>query len=307
MDTQKQRVRRAFSHIYQRRIPRGELWFGTAIYRDMGLPDDLEGHLELCLRLGMDALFLPVSNGHPLRGHQLGYRYFSLEDVERASKIGGMFVGVIVDGPFQKMTRVCGLGYLAECWRQNRELFAGEFDYYCEEVADIVNGCIHLGVDAVVIADDLAWEKGTCLRPGDLRSILGPFYIDVVNYIQENSAYALFHSCGNITALLADLVSFGFDGLAGIQNRCTDLIQAKQTYGDHITLMAGIDADVLHEAPVTGHLEHAFPDLVKRLSTNGGFILCSSSGLYSDTEVKTVSRLYDLTDTQLKPEGQKPR
>ena len=97
-----------FSHQEQDRIPRGELWLGKKLFQNNKLEDDLSGHIQLRKKLGMDLLFLPVS-GHNTPSQDMDYRWFSLAEVKMAVETSDLFVGVIIDGPFQRMVTRHGL------------------------------------------------------------------------------------------------------------------------------------------------------------------------------------------------------
>ena len=131
------------------------------------------------------------------------------------------------------------------------------------------------------MADDLAYQHSTYISPGDSEKLLGPLYSDVVAGIHAGGAYALFHSCGNITALLPQLVESGFDCLAACQDQCLDLVSLKRVYGSQLTFLSGMYADVLEAESLTASQKEEFVKRVISLAQGGGFILSSSCGLYS--------------------------
>ena len=130
-------------------------------------------------------------------------------------------------------------------WKREKHEFAKEYEKERAEIDILIKRCLELSVDAVIIADDLAGERSTFVDPHDIQDLFSPFYTQVVSEIHSRHSYALFHSCGNITMLIPQLVSYGFDGLAAIQHRTNDLISIKEKYGSSLTLMAGIDAEIL--------------------------------------------------------------
>jgi len=114
--------------------------------------------------------------------------------------------------------------------------------------------------------------------------------------IHSGHSYALFHSCGNIMSLIPQLVSYQFDGLAAIQHQANDLISLKEKYGSKLVLMAGIEAEVLggEEISLSGLKE--YERIVHSLAPDSGFILCSSSGLYSGDFLERIRKLYRIAD-----------
>jgi hypothetical protein len=295
MDNSVDIVRKAFEHRLEDHLPRGELWLGTDLLNKANLEDDLRGHLALIEHLDQDILCLPISNG-PSMNKALGYRHFCLKELEEASKINSFFLAALIDGPFQRLVDKKGLmGILAE-WKRGRHEIAKEYDIERVEVDILIKRCLELSVDAIVIADDLAGERSPLIDPQDIQALFSPFYIQAVSEIHRNKSYALFHSCGNITRFIPQLVSYKFDGLAAIQHRANNLIAVKKKYGASLTLMAGIDAELLEAGQMSSSSLEEYERIIRYLSSGGGFILCSGSGLYSGNFIERVKELYRIAD-----------
>jgi uroporphyrinogen decarboxylase len=289
-------VKKAFEHHSVERLPRGELWLGTDLFKKMNLEDDLRGHLALISRLGQDVLCLPLSDVRSMN-KDLGYRYFSLKELEEASKMDSLFLAALIDGPFQRLADKKGLMKILAEWKQERNEIAKEYEKERIEVGLLIKKCLERSVDAIIIADDLAGDRSLFIDPQDIQALFSPFYIQAVSEIHRVHSYALFHSCGNITNLIPQLVSYGFNGLAAIQHRANDLIAVKKKYGASLALMGGIDAELLEAGQMSSSSLEEYERLIQHLSQGGGFILSSSSGLYSGNFIERIQELYRITDT----------
>jgi uroporphyrinogen-III decarboxylase len=295
MDNSIDIVKKAFEHRPPGRIPRGEIWLGADLLKKANLENNLRGHLALVRRLGQDILSLPLSNEISMNKASQ-YRYFSLKELEEASTIGELFLMALIDGPFQRLAEKKGLMKLLTEWKRQTQEVTREYEKEQAEVDILIKQCLEVSVDAVIIADDLAGERSTLVDPHDIRDLFSSFYTQVVSEIHASHSYALFHSCGNITALIPQLVSYGFDGLAAIQHRANDLISVKEKYGSSLTLMAGIDAEILEAGKMSLFDLKEYERLVRCLIPGGGFIICSSSGLYSGDFIKRIKELYRIAD-----------
>lgn len=288
-------VRRAFRHQGRGCPARGELWVGSDVLHKAGLKDDPAGHLELRKTLGMDILFLPVSTTRSPNPTQ-GYRYFEADDLDQAVRISDLFVGAVVDGPFQRLAMKKGLMTMMTFWGSDRESFAKELDDEASIATGLIAESLGLKVGAVVIADDLAWEEGTYIHPDRLSELLGRFYAEAAAMIRAAGAQALFHSCGNITAMLPKLKACGFDGLAAVQIRRLDPARFMKEYGSDFTIMAGIEADLLETESPTPAQRREFALGLRTLSGRGGLILCSSCGLFSADFLDRLPEIYRMAD-----------
>jgi hypothetical protein len=292
-------VKKAFEHQSTGRLPRGELWLGTDLLKIANLEDSLKGHLELIKRLGQDILCLPLSNDLSMNNAS-GYRYFSLKELKEASRIRELFLAALIDGLFQRLVGKKGLMKILTEWKRKTQEVANAYEKERAEIDILIKRCLELSVDAVIIADDLAGERSTFVDPRDIQDLFSPFYSQVVSEIHSNHSYALFHSCGNITILIPQLISYGFDGLAAIQHRPNDLISIKEKYGSSLTLMAGVDAEILEVGEISLSGLKEYEKIIRVLAQGSGFIICSSSGLYSGNFLERIQELYRIADDCLK-------
>jgi len=295
MDNSVDIVKKALAHQSLGRPPKAELWLGTGLLKKANLEDNLEGHLALIKRLGLDILCLPLSHGLSLN-KAMGYRYFSLKELEEASGMSDLFLIALIEGPFQRLAQEKGLMEILTGWKRERHEVAKAYEKERAEVDILIKRCLELSVDAVIIADDLAGERSPFVDPSDIQDLFSPFYSQAVSEIHGVHSYALFHSCGNITMLIPHLISYGFDGLAAIQHRPNDLISLKETYGSRLTLMGGIEAEFLETGEMFLSGLREYERLVRALTPGGGFIICSCSGLYSGDFLERVQELYRIAD-----------
>ncbi len=288
-------VTEAFEHRSPGRPPRGELWLGTELLKKASLKDNLEGHLAFIRRLGQDILCLPLSNDSAMN-KALGYRYFNLKELEEASRIDDLFVMALIDGPFQGLAEKRGLMNVLTGWRRERHEFKKAYEKERAAVDVLIRRCLEMSIGAVIIADDMAGERAPFIDPDDIQDLCFPFYTQAVSEIHSEHSYSLFHSCGNITMLIPQLVSYGFDGLAAIQHRANDLISLKEKYGSRLTLMAGVDAELLEAEELSSSDVKEYERIVRTLTQGGGFIICSCSGLYSGDFFEKIQELYRIAD-----------
>ena len=286
-----QRVKEAFEGKVPSDLPKGELWIGSEVFRRAKLEDDVAGHLTLRKKLGMDFVFLPLSEErryHPTQG----YRYFNSEEVKELLIISNLFVGVVVDGPFQRMVEKKGLVQVLASWKKEKGEFAKEYRQESHAVENLIMRSLDNPIGAVVLAEDVATEKSTLVKPEEIRETFFPFYSNVVAQIHNVGAYALYHSCGNISKLVTDLIHCGFEGLAAVQGGSMDLISLREAHGTRLVLMAGIDGDLLQRDQLPQPQLDRFSRLIRFLSQRGGYILCSSCGIYSKDFLKRLLELY---------------
>jgi hypothetical protein len=288
-------VLRPFISRSNGRVPRGELWLGADLFAKAGLDNDLEGHFRMVDRLGQDLLSLSISNDKSFN-RSTGYRYFNLAALKQAQTIGHASLVVVIDGPFQTLISETGLVDALTRWHRDKKEFAEAYRKACARVDDLVKQCLDHSIAAIAIADDLAGERSAIVNPKDIQSFFLPFYTQTVSQIHQANATALFHSCGDIRALIPMIALSGFDGLAAIQDRINDLISITEQYRALSIVTAGIDADILEADAISTSARDRFLKRIRALCASDGFVLGSCCGLYSGDFLERIHDLYRLVE-----------
>jgi hypothetical protein len=289
------RIKAALGQHPQLPVPRAELWLGSELFERAGLTDTVANHFRLAEQLGQDMVCLPVT-GDPAHVPNLGYRYFEIDDLEHLTRHGDGFVAAVVDGPFQALVNQKGLMDVLMGWvRQRQELVAAYAVIHAQTV-ELIKRCLAGGVHGIVIADDLSADRGPLISPADIETLCGAFYLEAVQTIHSAAGAVLVHCCGDVHPLAPFYKKWGIDGLAAVQHRTNDLVALKKTWGSHLLIMAGIDAELLETDPPMASAMTSFERLVRDLAPQGGLIIGSSCGLYRGEFLSRIKALYDHMD-----------
>ncbi len=286
--------------LYQsdKRIPRGEMWLGHGLFRELGWKDDLESRLRLCHDLAMDIVFLPVASLLP-HNYLFNYRFFSPDDLRRlVTGSHGLLAGAIIDGPFQQLSQKIGLQRLLHQWLTPG--IAETLQEGAAEVGQLVSACLKCKPDALVIADDIAYHRSTFVNPRDLESLY-PFYRDWVHQAHEQGIPVLFHSDGNLSDIFSNLLACGFDGLAGCQLEYLELSALRERYKSRLVLLAGIPDNLLETEELDLNHKKQFAKFLADLTSAGHLVLCSSGGLSSARHLGKLRTFYRWADEIRKP------
>jgi len=167
---------------------------------------------------------------------------------------------------------------------------------------DLTDRLIDLGAEAIRYSEDWGNNKSMFIDPATWRRIFKPRYKMLFERARRLGAFVFFHSDGNITPIVGDLVEIGIDSLNPVQPECMDRVEIKEMYGDRITLDTG--------ASVQSTLPHGTVDDVKKetlhalkhLAPGGGFVYGTSHMAMYDVPVENIVTLYEV----LKEHGEYP-
>jgi uroporphyrinogen decarboxylase len=140
------------------------------------------------------------------------------------------------------------------------------------EVAKRVND---LGFDVFVTADDCAFKTGPMFSPQIYREWILPHYVRLAKTLRIPW---LFHSDGDITAIVPMLIEAGVTAVHPFENTAMDIRRAKREFGSRICVMGNMDLNLLGNATTADVDREAF-ELVRDLAPGGGYISASGNSL----------------------------
>jgi uroporphyrinogen decarboxylase len=101
-------------------------------------------------------------------------------------------------------------------------------------------------VGIILQSDDMGSNKGTLIKPDMLRERVYPHHKRVADIAREAGKVFVFHSCGNLTAIMDDLIDeVGMDGKHSFQDAIMPVEEVYQRWGDRISILGGVDMDLL--------------------------------------------------------------
>ena len=115
-------------------------------------------------------------------------------------------------------------------------------DYLLEQLtAMLIENALILaraGVDILLLDDDVAMPTGLMISPSTWRRFFKERMARVVNSAREESADLLvfYHSDGDLTKLIPDLVDIGVNVINPVQPDCMDAAAIKRQFGDRLAL-----------------------------------------------------------------------
>ena len=94
------------------------------------------------------------------------------------------------------------------------------------------------GVDILLLDDDVAMPTGLMISPALWREMFGGRLANVIQLAREAASELLvfYHSDGDFTRLIPDLVEIGVNAINPVQPDCMDAIAIKREFGDRLAL-----------------------------------------------------------------------
>lgn len=172
------------------------------------------------------------------------------------------------------------------------------FDLILE--ADMANVDIALkqDIDCVFFGDDWGSQSGLIMGPSLWREFIKPVIAKMYGRVRAAGKYVAIHSCGDVKAILPDLVDVGLNIFNPFQPETMDVRETKRNYHGRLSFYGGISVQNL--------LPHGTPDQVQRdtrgllrdLGKGGGYIAAPSHDIPSDVPAENIAALIETLQNQ---------
>jgi uroporphyrinogen decarboxylase len=103
------------------------------------------------------------------------------------------------------------------------------------------------GVDILLLDDDVAMPTGLIIGPATWQEFFKPRLADVIRLAREAQPKLIvfYHSDGDFTPIVADLVEIGVNVINPLQPDCMDALAIKARFGDRLALWGTVGAAAL--------------------------------------------------------------
>jgi uroporphyrinogen decarboxylase len=132
---------------------------------------------------------------------------------------------------------------------------------------------------ALMVNDDWGFKTQTMLSPADMRRHVIPWHKRIVEVIHEAGKPALLHCCGNLEAVMEDVIEgIGYDAKHSYEDAIIPVEEAYERWGARIAILGGIDVDFICRAGPPA-IRKRCRAMLERAEKRGGYALGSGNSL----------------------------
>lgn len=146
----------------------------------------------------------------------------------------------------------------------------------------------------LLLEDDFATQRGLMMSPEHWRKFLKPRYAQLFDIAKHNGQYVWFHSCGDITSVLPDLIDIGIDVWETVQLHTLPISaeKLKREYGRDITFFGGVNTQTLpFVSPAV--VRDEVIRCIEVLGDGGGYICGPDHHIKPDVSAVNTLALFD--------------
>ncbi len=219
--------------------------------------------------------------------------YHEAERVVRT--FGGEYwiVGVTVCTVFETAWALRGYARTLADFAENPELLERLFEIPFSYHLAAAKHLVETGVDMIWVGDDVGGQSGMVISPAAWRRHLKP---RLARFIAELKALrpglvVAYHSDGNITPIIPELIDIGLDVLNPIQPACMDPAELKRRYGRQLAFWGSIDEQRTMPFGTPAEVRAEALQRIAAVGYDGGLILGPTHHVQLDTPMENLRAL----------------
>jgi uroporphyrinogen decarboxylase len=214
---------------------------------------------------------------------------------ERLKQRGDHYVQAVVWFTlFERLWMLRGFNNMLMDPYTDEENFARLRDRVVEYNLAIIDQWTRRGVDAVFFSDDWGCQRGLLMNPDDWRRFYKPSYKRMFQRVRAGGAHVWMHLCGNITAILPDLIEIGLNVLNPVQPQAMDVRELARKFGGRVCFNGGVDVQGTLVRGTPADVKREVHELVSLFGKfNGGYIGGTSHSVMPETPLDNVIAMYE--------------
>ncbi len=289
--TGKEKLAKLISDPSSPLVVRGELFVTPKVLAGVGFDPTPKGVLDFLSSIHADIFFYNWTDSSSSS---------DFHEMMELSHRAGLGYGLTIDGPFERLAQTGDLfSLLPEIGTSASALtsrIADQVEEFEKDLRDI--GTFQEG--PILICEDIAYDQGLYFSPAIFRESLLPIYQRVMTDPSLGGSLWGWHSDGNLSAILPDLVKLGMQFFS-LETECVDLLKFKRNYRDQVTLVAGLRTAWLVEEDWED--EEHFPGIeeITSLVKEGSLILSSTCGIYDAHSLQQLKKIYHTLEAMSFP------
>jgi len=211
----------------------------------------------------------------------------------------GNFAEIFVGHMYENSWQVRGYeAFLMDLLTQ-REWAEYILDQYCENNLRSAVAAAKAGYDLIRTGDDVANQKALMFQPSLWREVMKPRWAKVIGAAREikPDVQIWYHSDGNITEIIEELIEIGITILNPVQPECLDPVDVRKRYGKRLAFDGCVGTQSTFPFGTTEDMRRVVLGLDEELDArNGGLILGPTHVLEPEVPPENIEMFFKTCD-----------
>lgn len=220
-------------------------------------------------------------------------RFERAASIVEARKDSYLVVGALGHVLWTKGWELRGMLTFMKDLHMNPEMAEAILEKLVEYGCELADRLLDLGCDGIQLSEDWGNNHSLFISPALWRRYFKPRYRRVFDRAKRRGKLVFFHSDGNITPIVGDLVEIGVDSLNPVQPECMDQLEVKRMYGGRVTIDTGVSNQRTLPFGSVADVRREVLYALGNLAPGGGFVYGTSHYAMYEVPVENVVALYE--------------
>ncbi len=225
-------------------------------------------------------------------------RYMHFKPIIKANS-GRYFLVKVSRCLFERAWSMRGMKNLMTDFIINPSFVHELFEIITEFNLNILKNLVDYPIDGVRFSDDWGGQLGLLMSPETWRTFVKP-YLKRMYYQAHLQGYDVFiHTCGNVTALLDDLIEIGVNVLNPFQPEAMDIENIISRYERRLAFNGGLSIQKTLPFGNTEEVKREVRDRLRLAKKYGGYIISPAHDMPPDIPFQNIHAMLEVFQTQL--------
>ena len=150
-------------------------------------------------------------------------------------------------------------------------------------------------IDVFFMGDDMGTQESLWVSVDMYRALFKERFTEFNELAHAHGIKTMYHTCGRVTALVAEFVDAGLDILQSLQPAAMgdEAARIKKEFGRHLCFQGGIDIQHVLPHGTPADVRKQVRDMAAMLGDGGGYIFGTAHNLLPDVPTENVLALVD--------------
>jgi uroporphyrinogen decarboxylase len=215
-------------------------------------------------------------------------QYFVLNKGDRLDRTAQLKPMMYLRGIQQTFVDLAQNPKIVECIRDRVINYFVEYNPKVFEAADGE-------ADMFMMGDDVGGQRGPLLSPDMWRRYFKDGFRTYCDIAHKYGLKVMYHSCGDVYALIPDFIDCGLDMLQSLQPQATnmDIKRLKQEFGKDLSFQGGMDIQQVLPLGTPDDVRQMVKYAADNAKPGGGFFFGTSHNIQADTDMQNVVALFE--------------
>jgi len=207
----------------------------------------------------------------------------------------GMKIMVMYNGVYEDLSELMGTQHMAIKSIEEPDLVEDILEQLTRLAVYAIDlSAAHPGTGAIFYSDDLGYKGGTTLSPRFLKKYYIPRLKRIADACHRKGKLFLFHCCGQVMAIMDDLIEAGIDGRHSFEDAILPVEQWYDKFHNQVAILGGVDMELMAHG-TEEQVRQRTRRILEHCAPGGGYCMGTGNSVANYVRIENYYGMIDET------------